>query len=248
MGLYSARTLPPPHVFLGDLPNQIQFFDFSKVNAGEAAPPTPYQRSRQDDFGDRAAGGRRSGHRFRARRGVGNPDPVFPLVRQPDAAHGDTACADLAVRLAARRGVPVRHRRQAGHLPGVPRGVLHHRAGHHCGDRRRQEDLPGRRPDHGRDPPAGLFSGHPAGRPARAVHDPAAQSVRGLDDRPDRGVRRLRQRPGGARDAGAQYRRGQSRDDRHGGHRHRRVRLRHRPANHPAPHALLGARSSGVAA
>ena len=42
MGLYSARTLPPPHVFLGDLPNQIQYFDFSKANAGEAAPPTPY--------------------------------------------------------------------------------------------------------------------------------------------------------------------------------------------------------------
>ena len=42
MGLYSAKTLPPPHIFLGDLPNQIQHFDFSKANAGEAAPPTIY--------------------------------------------------------------------------------------------------------------------------------------------------------------------------------------------------------------
>ena len=42
MGLYSARTLPPPHIFLADVPNQIQYFDFSKANAGEAAPPTPY--------------------------------------------------------------------------------------------------------------------------------------------------------------------------------------------------------------
>ena len=40
MGLYSAKILPPPHIFLTDLPNQIQYFDFSKV--GEAAPPTPY--------------------------------------------------------------------------------------------------------------------------------------------------------------------------------------------------------------
>ena len=42
MGLYSARILPPPHIFLGDLPNQIQHFDFSKANAGEEAAPTVY--------------------------------------------------------------------------------------------------------------------------------------------------------------------------------------------------------------
>ncbi len=42
MGLYSARILPPPHIFLGDLPNQIQHFDFSKANPGEEAAPTVY--------------------------------------------------------------------------------------------------------------------------------------------------------------------------------------------------------------
>ena len=36
MGLYSAKFLPPPHIFLGDLPNQLQHFDFSKANPGEA--------------------------------------------------------------------------------------------------------------------------------------------------------------------------------------------------------------------
>ena len=42
MGLYSARTLPPPHVFLGDLPNLIKYFDFSRILPGESPPPTPY--------------------------------------------------------------------------------------------------------------------------------------------------------------------------------------------------------------
>jgi len=37
MGLYSAKFLPPPHIFLGDLPNQLQHFDFSKANPGEVA-------------------------------------------------------------------------------------------------------------------------------------------------------------------------------------------------------------------
>ena len=36
MGLYSAKFLPPPHIFLGDIPNQLQHFDFSKANPGEA--------------------------------------------------------------------------------------------------------------------------------------------------------------------------------------------------------------------
>ena len=35
MGLYSARFLPPPHIFLADFPNQIQHFDSSNINAGE---------------------------------------------------------------------------------------------------------------------------------------------------------------------------------------------------------------------
>ncbi len=40
MGLYSAKFLPPPHIFLGDLPNQLQHFDFSKANPGEEAAPS----------------------------------------------------------------------------------------------------------------------------------------------------------------------------------------------------------------
>ena len=36
MGLYSAKFLPPPHIFLGDIPNQLQHFDFSKANPGES--------------------------------------------------------------------------------------------------------------------------------------------------------------------------------------------------------------------
>ncbi len=36
MGLYSARILPPPHIFLADFPNQIQHFDSGNINAGEA--------------------------------------------------------------------------------------------------------------------------------------------------------------------------------------------------------------------
>jgi NitT/TauT family transport system permease protein len=36
MGLYSAQFLPPPHIFLADFPNQIQHFDSSNINAGEA--------------------------------------------------------------------------------------------------------------------------------------------------------------------------------------------------------------------
>ena len=42
LGLYSARTLPPPHIFLGDLPNQIKFFDFGNINAGDQASSSPY--------------------------------------------------------------------------------------------------------------------------------------------------------------------------------------------------------------
>ena len=38
LGLYSVRVLPPPHVFLGDLPNQIHHFDFSRHNPGEDSP------------------------------------------------------------------------------------------------------------------------------------------------------------------------------------------------------------------
>ena len=42
MGLYSAKTLPPPHVFLADVPNQLQHFDFSKANPGEAPAATHF--------------------------------------------------------------------------------------------------------------------------------------------------------------------------------------------------------------
>lgn len=42
MGLYSARILPPPHIFLADLPNQLPAFDFSRANPGEEAAPTLY--------------------------------------------------------------------------------------------------------------------------------------------------------------------------------------------------------------
>jgi len=42
MGLYSAKFLPPPHIFLGDIPNQLQHFDFSKSNAGEKAASSHY--------------------------------------------------------------------------------------------------------------------------------------------------------------------------------------------------------------
>lgn len=41
MGLYSAQTLPPPHVFIADLPNQIQHFDFGRINAGDAIAANP---------------------------------------------------------------------------------------------------------------------------------------------------------------------------------------------------------------
>ena len=183
MGLYSARTLPPPHVFLGDLPNQIQYFDFSKANAGEAAPPTPYHAVAKTisatvlrvvaGLGLGFVLGVVSGTLIRYFRWFGNLTlPTVTLL----APISPFAWLPVAVYLFGTGD-------KAGHLPGVPRGVLHHRAGHHRGDRRRQEDLPGGRPDHGRDPPADLFSGHPAGRTTRAVHDPAAQSVRGLDDR-----------------------------------------------------------------
>ena len=42
MGLYSAKFLPPPHIFLGDLPNQLQHFDFSKANPGEKPASTHF--------------------------------------------------------------------------------------------------------------------------------------------------------------------------------------------------------------
>ena len=35
LGLYSVKILPPPHVFLADLPNLIHHFDFSRHNPGE---------------------------------------------------------------------------------------------------------------------------------------------------------------------------------------------------------------------
>jgi len=37
MGLYSETFLPPPHIFLADIPNQLPNFDFSQANAGQAA-------------------------------------------------------------------------------------------------------------------------------------------------------------------------------------------------------------------
>ncbi len=43
MGLYSARTLPPPHIFFADFPNQVQHFDMSRLNAGEAAAASPLE-------------------------------------------------------------------------------------------------------------------------------------------------------------------------------------------------------------
>ena len=41
-GLYSERILPPPHIFLSDIPNQIQHFDFSRHNPGEESPGRVY--------------------------------------------------------------------------------------------------------------------------------------------------------------------------------------------------------------
>ena len=41
-GLYSERILPPPHIFLSDIPNQIQHFDFSRHNPGEDSPGRVY--------------------------------------------------------------------------------------------------------------------------------------------------------------------------------------------------------------
>ena len=38
IGLYSERILPPPHIFLADVPNQLQHFDFSRHNPGDASP------------------------------------------------------------------------------------------------------------------------------------------------------------------------------------------------------------------
>ena len=35
LGLYSVKILPPPHVFLADLPDLIHHFDFSRHNPGE---------------------------------------------------------------------------------------------------------------------------------------------------------------------------------------------------------------------
>jgi NitT/TauT family transport system permease protein len=43
MGLYSARILPPPHIFLADIPNQLPAFDFGNINAGDTTASTPYQ-------------------------------------------------------------------------------------------------------------------------------------------------------------------------------------------------------------
>ncbi len=40
MGLYSAQFLPPPHIFLGDIPNQLQHFDSSNINPGEEVEPS----------------------------------------------------------------------------------------------------------------------------------------------------------------------------------------------------------------
>ncbi len=42
MGLYSAKILPPPHVFLSDIPNQVQYFDFGNVLPGDDAASSPY--------------------------------------------------------------------------------------------------------------------------------------------------------------------------------------------------------------
>lgn len=43
MGLYSARFLPPPHIFLGDFPNQIQHFDMSGLNPGVKVAASPLE-------------------------------------------------------------------------------------------------------------------------------------------------------------------------------------------------------------
>ena len=43
MGLYSARTLPPPHIFLADFPNQIQHFDMSGLNPGVKVAASPLE-------------------------------------------------------------------------------------------------------------------------------------------------------------------------------------------------------------
>ena len=43
MGLYSAKFLPPPHIFLGDFPNQIQHFDMSGLNPGVKVAASPLE-------------------------------------------------------------------------------------------------------------------------------------------------------------------------------------------------------------
>lgn len=42
MGLYSEKILPPPHIFLADVPNQLPAFDFGNINAGDDTAPTVY--------------------------------------------------------------------------------------------------------------------------------------------------------------------------------------------------------------
>ncbi len=129
MGLYSARILPPPHIFLADLPNQLQAFDFSKANPGEEAAPTLYHavaRTISATVMRVAAGlglgfvlGVLTGSLIRYFNWFGKL--MLPTVTLL-APISPFAWLPVAVFLFGTGN-------GAGHLHGLPRGLLHHRLG-----------------------------------------------------------------------------------------------------------------------
>ena len=186
------------------LPQQAQYFDIAgdRRRGGERRRPYAWSRHVDRDGHCGCSLALASALRWRCRSAS---DPLLPPVRQAGAAERDPARADVSFRLAACRDLPLRHRRRAGDLSGVPRRLLHHRAGD---DREIDASSPtylnvARTMGATR---AQTYRLRSSCRPsAWPVHDPAAQPVRRMDDRAGRRVGRVGSGLGAGDHARAQH-------------------------------------------
>ena len=162
-GIADAKLLPPPHIFLGNLPEQAKFFNTAQrwqIGVGHEqparAPPMAVLITMVASTARVLAGLLIAATLSIA---VGVAIRYFVLFERLDPADHHAAGAGLADRLAAGRDLHLRHRQRAGDLHGGHRAVLPHGPLDHQPDRRCQPELHQRRADHGRDQAADLSRG-----------------------------------------------------------------------------------------